>query len=332
MNANQLLTGPVIIAPRAIQFADDTIILMEAHPRNVGIISTILSHFSQLSGLAINDQKSALVPIAIPTTRIEVLRNLLGCPVKEFPITYLGLPLSVNKPKRVHFLPLVQAMHEKLQGWKAKFLSLGGRLILIKAVLAALPLHFMQVFKLPQWLLDRMDKICRSFLWKGLDTCLGGHCLVNWDTCCLPKRCGGLGILHLKTQNEALLAKWLWKLLAEKPSVWAATVHELYGSSNLASLANSDRISYGLKDVLLVSPLVLASVNIDQVDQSCRWKWTTDGLFTSRSAYMLMRDPGMRSSYHSLLWKTHAPLKVKIFYWLAMSNRLNTRENMYSKG
>ncbi|KAJ1688600.1 hypothetical protein LUZ63_012755 [Rhynchospora breviuscula] len=273
-----------------------------------------------------------VVPVAIPASRMGVVQNLLGCPVKEFPITYLGLPLSIKKPKRLHFLPLVQAMHDRLQGWKSKFLSLGGRLVMIKAVLAAMPLHFMQVFKLPQWLFDRMDKICRAFLWKSSDTRRGGHCLVNWDACCLPKRCGGLGILHLKTQNEALLAKWIWKLLADQDSVWTATIQDLYGTTDLESLAISDQISYGLKDVLLTKPIVVASTEFNLVDRSCRWRWTTDGSVTSKSAYTLLRDPGMRSSHHSLLWKARAPLKTKIFFWLALRNRINTRENLFIKG
>ncbi|KAJ3690527.1 hypothetical protein LUZ61_019691 [Rhynchospora tenuis] len=331
-NANQLLTGPVIIPPKAVQFADDTIILMEAHPRNLAVISLILKYFSMISGLAINDHKLAVVPISIPSSRIETVRNLLGCIVKEFPITYLGMSLSVKKPKRVQYLPLIQTMHERLQGWKSKFLSLGGRLVVVKAVLAALPLHIMQAFKMPQWLLDKMDHICRAFLWKGTTTCLGGHCLVNWETCCLPKRCGGLGILHLKTQNEALLAKWLWKLFSESNSVWTSTIRELYGTSDIDTLLNSNQISYGLRDVLCTYPLVQSSITTDDVESSIRWKWTSDGAFSSKSAYLRSRDPGMRSPYHSLLWKGRAPLKTKIFYWLAMKNRLNTRENMHNKG
>ena len=36
--------------------------------------------------------------------------------------------------------------------------------------------------------------------------------LVKWETVCLPKECGGLGVLDLETMNKSLLCKWLWKL------------------------------------------------------------------------------------------------------------------------
>jgi hypothetical protein len=36
--------------------------------------------------------------------------------------------------------------------------------------------------------------------------------LVNWHTVCLPKDCGGLGVLDLTTMNKILLCKWLCKL------------------------------------------------------------------------------------------------------------------------
>lgn len=42
-----------------------------------------------------------------------------------------------------HFQYLVDAINKKLVGWKNKFLSPGGRLILIKHVLSAIPIHVM---------------------------------------------------------------------------------------------------------------------------------------------------------------------------------------------
>ena len=35
--------------------------------------------------------------------------------------------------------------------------------------------------------------------------------LVSWQNVCLPKDCGGLGVLDLETMNISLLCKWLWK-------------------------------------------------------------------------------------------------------------------------
>lgn len=37
---------------------------------------------------------------------------------------------------------------------------------------------------------------------------------VKWDTVCLPKEKGGLGIRDIKNFNLALLGKWRWESIA----------------------------------------------------------------------------------------------------------------------
>ncbi|KAJ3689792.1 hypothetical protein LUZ61_018956 [Rhynchospora tenuis] len=244
------------------------------------------------------------------------------------PVTYLGLPLTIRKPKKIHFKPLVDAFQKKLDGWQSKFLSLGGRLTLVKSVLTALPLHYMQVIKLPSWLIKHLDGIRRRFFWKGNDKCLGGHCLVNWTKCCLPKKCGGLGILDLQTQNQALLMKWLWKLLSEPDSTWSSTVNLLYGTTDVATLSLDTRISAAFKDILQYKDFFSASVSVVGGNQGPIWKWSATGNYSSASAYRLLADPGWRSPYHSILWKLKIPPKVRVFLWLALLDRILTQQNL----
>ena len=51
------------------------------------------------------------------------------------------------------------------------------------------------------------------------------------------------------------------------------------------------------------------------------WRWTTDGCYTAKSAYDMMHSGSIRMSGHTLIWKTWAPLRIKIFIWLAMKRR-----------
>jgi hypothetical protein len=60
-------------------------------------------------------------------------------------------------------------------------------------------------------LTDHAEKSMRTFLWHGKDIEQHGKCLVQWDKICLPKEFGGLGILNLRIQYEALLMKNLYK-------------------------------------------------------------------------------------------------------------------------
>lgn len=69
------------------------------------------------------------------------------------------------------------------------------------------PLHL----PLVAWARKRIDKICRSFLWKGKAETNGGHYLVSWSLINNPKGIGGLGIINLERFGCALRLRWLWR-------------------------------------------------------------------------------------------------------------------------
>jgi hypothetical protein len=90
-------------------------------------------------------------------------------------------------------------------------MSYPRRELLVKSVLYTMSTYFMTVFKMPKWAHSRIDKFRRSFLWKVDDPkrVKGDHCLINWQTCILPKKWGGLGIKDLEKFGRALRMRWL---------------------------------------------------------------------------------------------------------------------------
>ena len=40
---------------------------------------------------------------------------------------------------------------------------------------------------------------------------------------------GGLGVRDIRLVNYSLLAKWRWRILEEKPSLWKEVLEDLYG-------------------------------------------------------------------------------------------------------
>lgn len=105
------------------------------------------------------------------------------------------------------FQPMLEAVQNRMEGWMSNFLSYEGRITLIKAVLLAMPLNYMQALKIPVGVIKHLDKMRQNFVWKGNDTCKGIYRLVNWDIVCASKLNGGLGIINLRLQNDALLTK-----------------------------------------------------------------------------------------------------------------------------
>lgn len=66
-----------------------------------------------------------------------------------------------------------------MKGWKRSYLSSGGRLVLIRAVLSALPTYFLSLFKIPRKVAREIEKKFRNFLRESEDGGKLSH-LVKW--------------------------------------------------------------------------------------------------------------------------------------------------------
>nr|GFC68115.1 RNA-directed DNA polymerase, eukaryota, reverse transcriptase zinc-binding domain protein [Tanacetum cinerariifolium] len=79
---------------------------------------------------------------------------------------------------------VVENMSSRLSKWKMKSLSIGGRLTLIKAVLGAMPIYHMSMFKVPLGVLKRIESIrCRFFNGADLDSNKAKRLGDGVDTC-----------------------------------------------------------------------------------------------------------------------------------------------------
>jgi hypothetical protein len=124
----------------------------------------------------------------------------------------LGLPLHTRKLRRIEVQPLIDNISARLVDWKGKLLSKAGRETLVKIVLSSQPIYHLTVFPSQKWVIQRIDRIRRSFLWKGdgPENSSGGHCLIKWQVTARPKSLGGLGILDLERFARALRLRWMW--------------------------------------------------------------------------------------------------------------------------
>jgi hypothetical protein len=60
-----------------------------------------------------------------------------------------------------------QNRKKKLQGWKGKLLSIGGRVTLLNLVLSSIPIYWMSVYRLLVHVRHSIDKLRKWFLWYG---------------------------------------------------------------------------------------------------------------------------------------------------------------------
>lgn len=74
--------------------------------------------------------------------------------------------------------PLLESLSGKLNSWSDKYISFGGRIILLNSVLNSLP-----ILKMPVQVCKKVVRIQREFLWGGVR---GGKKInwVKWNSVC----------------------------------------------------------------------------------------------------------------------------------------------------
>lgn len=214
------LTVPIV----AFQYADDTAVVACSDISTLITFKLILRLFTSISGLQVNYSKSTYIPINISQEDLPWIHMVIGFSKTNFPVTYLGMPLTIKRPGKALYLPLVEKIERRLDGWQSKLLSRGGRFELVQTVMSTIPIYYMTCFLLPKWVVDRIDKARRSFLWGRSGRQGRSISLCNWELVSLPKPCGGMGIAELHTRNISLLLRWWWKGHNERNGMWSATI------------------------------------------------------------------------------------------------------------
>lgn len=210
-----------------VQYADDTLVLLQADAKQLYCLKALLNTFAEATRLKVNYSKSNIIPINISEDKVEIMVRTLNCKKGVFPSTYLGMPLGLHKPSVEQCLPLVNRVAKKLVGLSA-FMTLAGRLLLVKSVLNSLIIYFMGCIDVPVTIKKLIPKYLRHCLWSGPDLDDHRPAMVAWSTVCRPKNQGGLGVMDIFVQNQALLLKNLHKFFNRENIPWVHLIWESY--------------------------------------------------------------------------------------------------------
>ncbi|XP_042939362.1 uncharacterized mitochondrial protein AtMg00310-like [Carya illinoinensis] len=107
---------------------------------------------------------------------------------------------------------------KKLQGWKKRLLSQGGKEVLIKVVALSIPTYSMSCFKLLESLCRDLENMMAKFWW-GQRKEENKTRWVSWFKMCAAKFYSGLGFKNQQSFNVALLAKQAWRIMNETSSI-----------------------------------------------------------------------------------------------------------------
>ncbi|KAG5608466.1 hypothetical protein H5410_019747 [Solanum commersonii] len=177
-----------------LAFADDMIILCKAEVGTMTMISETLRKYEEVSGQKVNKDKSAIyLHHNVQGGESVIAEVVIGILRKDFPFTYLGCLIFYKRKQKSYYYQIIQRIGAKIQGWKGKLLSYGGRAILIK--------HLLQRGRGRQW--------------------------SKWGNLCLPENEEGLGFRLLHDVSMALFYK-LWWNSRTKQILWSEYMRNKY--------------------------------------------------------------------------------------------------------
>jgi hypothetical protein len=214
-----------------LMFVDDVLLMTLADPAEWSIILEVLSLFCSVSGLTINQAKSTVHYWGLTETELTCLKSSIPFSFSNLSegFIYLGYRLKMKSSSPEDWQWLLSLFERKIGGWCNIWLSLGGRLTLIKAVLEGLAVYWMTLERFPKKIINALRRLSSNFLWNGLGSKHRFH-LCGWDILTRSKRTGGWGLKDLFKFNSALLASSFWRA-ANSNSIWHRIVAAKYFGS-----------------------------------------------------------------------------------------------------
>ncbi|XP_045791342.1 uncharacterized protein LOC123886049 [Trifolium pratense] len=320
MVARNLFTGYSIsgqgsVSVSHLQFADDTLLMGIKSWANVRALRAVLVLFETMSGLKVNFNKSMLVGVNISESLLCEAASTLCCKVGKIPFLYMGLQIGGDPRRLVFWEPMLTRLKNRLSGWKSRFLSFGGRLEY--GGLGVRQLREFNIALLGKWcwrmLVDREGLWFRVLVARyGLE---GGSL-----------RAGG-----------------------QRGSVWwreLVRIREGVGEPGGSWFSEhvSRRVGDG-SDTLFWTDPWLDGISLrerfgrlfelaDQVIDRWHWRLDPDSGYTVGGVYQLLtsQESVTLEDADKLIWHSQVPLKVSIFAWRLLRDRLPTRANLVSRG
>ncbi|GKC63932.1 RNA-directed DNA polymerase, eukaryota, reverse transcriptase zinc-binding domain protein [Tanacetum coccineum] len=269
----------------------------------------VLSCKEEPIGLKINVNKCGILGVGKTDEEVSNLAHLLGCGEV-----------------------VIQKFRSKLSLWKARLLSVRGRLSLIKSVLSSLPIYYMSIYMMPVTVQKKLESMRNNFF-------IGGD-------------------------MDDRKMTWIWRFLCNSSDLWVRVIKSIYGDQGgiiEGSSLNQRHTTWGAilsavrslnqKGVDLLAMCVrkvgngktcrfwediwvVMTQGIVLSDKSDTWDWSLNvsSGFSVASVRTLVDSHILDASPVATRWNRSIPIKINVFLWRLSLNKLATRVNLDRKG
>ncbi|XP_062081350.1 uncharacterized protein LOC133786265 [Humulus lupulus] len=278
-----------------------------------------LKLFYQTSGLHPNEAKSAIYCCGMSTMEVQKIMDISGFGRSKLPFRYLGIPISSKKISAEECEMLVEKMTLRIRTWSSRNLSYAGRVVLINSVFLTISSYWSQIMILPKGVLQKINAICRAFLWKAESKFLGPG-LVGWETLCKSKREGGLGFRNVLEWNKEAIGNYIWAVATKQDNLWIKWVHHVYlGTADWWSYEAPSASSWYWKQIVNVKNSFKQLVDTQEFQSEA---------YQIKKGYRFLCPIQSKVIWHHLVWDNTAVPKHRFLFWIIMCGRLPVRERL----
>uniref|UniRef100_A0A803Q8E0 Reverse transcriptase domain-containing protein n=1 Tax=Cannabis sativa TaxID=3483 RepID=A0A803Q8E0_CANSA len=213
-------------------FADDSLLFCEASNSTAVALRRVLETYHSASGQLLNTSKSVMSfsPNTSQSAK-DFFHHTLGMPISDCHERYLGLPAYSERDKKEMFSDVKERIWQKLHAWNDKLFSVGGKEVLLKAVVQSIPTYAMSCFRLPSTFCSQLESMMANFWWGSTKDGSKIHWR-SWKLLCKSKFEGGMGFRSFVNFNKALLAKQAWRIFEMPNSLLSRLLKHRYFSNN----------------------------------------------------------------------------------------------------
>jgi hypothetical protein len=230
-------------------YADDVLCLLNS-PSELHRLQHHLSVYSQASNARINFNKTEVVSLSGASSIYETgnwrtaltslnISSWHDCRSSS-PVIYLGFPLCSSTRQRDSFLQLLlDKIASACQIHKQRSLSVRGRSTVVNSLILSKLWHVLRVLTVPATFFKSVQSIISNFVSYRIFP------RISFETACLPRSVGGLGLLNPLVQQSALQLRWLQPILSSSKD-------ELLSNSDISeSIVLSRLLSFLFSQVVL---------------------------------------------------------------------------------
>ncbi|GJW30398.1 RNA-directed DNA polymerase, eukaryota [Tanacetum coccineum] len=247
-------------------------------------------------------------------------------------------------------------LKRRFSKWKLKSLSIGGRLTLLKSVLGSTPIYNMSLFKVPKSVLHSMESLRRNFFngiqegdkkiaWVKWPMVLSASFSSLWKSILnevKSLKAQGVDLIsHCKIRVGNGMNTSFWNDCWIGDSMLKHLFPRLFALETIKDISVADKfrvpitcsfrrpVRGGLEAQQLDHLMgLIESTMLSNSEDRWVWDLNGDGVFRVKDVRNLLDETFLPKADTPTRWIKSIPIKVNVFVWKALQDRLPTRSNL----